>query len=119
MTLTANGGRYTPSGLLVAAAGIVLFVWLVTRVGPGEILTGFRQIGWWLTLILVLGGLRFATRAGAWALSIEPPHRLRVAEAFNAVVCGDALGNVTPLGPIVGEPAKVAYVRGQIGRAHV
>ena len=51
-------------------------------------------------------------RAAAWSLCVEPPHRLPLGEAFAAVVCGDALGNLTPLGPLVGEPAKAAFVRG-------
>ena len=76
--------------------------------------SGFQKIGWGLGWILLLGGLRFAARARAWALCIEPPHALRFVDAFNAVVCGDALGNLTPLGPIVGEPAKIACVRGRV-----
>jgi len=86
----------------------------VWSVGPGAIWTGFKQIGWGLGWILALGGLRFAARAAAWTLCIEPPYALRFADAFNAVVCGDALGNATPLGPIVGEPAKIACVRGRV-----
>jgi hypothetical protein len=101
-------------GLLTAAAGTALFGWLVWSVGPGAIWTGFRQIGWGLVWILVLGGLRFAVRAAAWTLCIEPPHTLRFDAAFNAVVCGDALGNATPLGPFVSEPAKIACVRGRV-----
>ena len=31
-----------------------------------------------------------------------------------AVLCGDALGNATPLGPLVSEPAKVAFVRDRV-----
>jgi hypothetical protein len=38
-------------------------------------------------------------------------------DAFAAVVCGDAIGNLTPLGPLVGEPAKAAFVRGRIALA--
>lgn len=114
MPPTAPRGRFTPTGLLVALAGTALFAWLIWRVGPAEIWSGFRQIGGGLAWIFLLGGLRFAARAAAWALCIEPPHRLRFADAFGAVVCGDALGNVTPLGPIVGEPAKVACVRGRV-----
>jgi len=95
-------------------AGLALFVWLVWSVGPREVVTGFRQIGWWLLAILALGGLRFAVRAWAWTLTIEPPHRLRYADAFIAAVCGDAVGNLTPLGPVVGEPAKAAYVRDRL-----
>jgi hypothetical protein len=100
--------------VLTALAGTGLFAWLIWTVGPAEIWGGFRQIGWNLVWILLLGGLRFAVRAAAWALCIEPPHRLPLSDAFNAVVCGDALGNATPLGPIVGEPAKIACVRHRV-----
>ena len=40
--------------------------------------------------------------------------RLAFRDAFAAVVCGDAIGNITPLGPLVGEPAKAAFVRGRV-----
>jgi hypothetical protein len=102
------------AGLLTAAAGTALFIWLVWTVGPREIWTGFQKIGWGLVWILLLGGLRFAARARAWTLCLEPPHTLPFVDAFSASVSGDALGNVTPLGPIVGEPAKIACVRGRV-----
>jgi hypothetical protein len=114
---TRSTRQITAAGLLTAAAGTALFIWLIWTVGPREIWTGFQKIGWGLLWILVLGGLRFAARARAWALCIEPPHRLRFADAFTAVVCGDALGNLTPLGPLVSEPAKIACVRGRVSVA--
>lgn len=100
--------------MLTTVAGLALFVWLIWYVGPGEIWAGFRQIGWGLILILVIAGLRFAIRAAAWQRCLEPPHRLRFIDAFSAVLSGDALGNITPLGPIVGEPAKAAFVRARV-----
>jgi hypothetical protein len=111
---TAPRRQVTVTGLLTAVGGTALFAWLVWRIGPREIWGGFRQIGWGLVWILILGGLRFAMRAAAWAICLEPPHRLRFADAFTAVVCGDALGNATPLGPLVSEPAKIACVRGRV-----
>ena len=114
MPPTAPRRQITTAGVLTALAGTALFAWLVWKVGPAEIWSGFRQIGWNLGWILALGGLRFAVRAAAWAICIEPPHRLPLADAFNAVVCGDALGNATPLGPLVGEPAKIACVRHRV-----
>lgn len=111
---TRSKRQVTAAGLLTAAAGTVLFVWLVRTVGPGEIWSGFQKIGWGLVGIFALGGLRFAVRAAAWSLCIEPPHRLGFGAAFTAVVCGDTLGNVTPFGPLVSEPAKIAYVRGRV-----
>jgi hypothetical protein len=105
------------AGLLTAVGGIALFIWLVNRYGPREIWTGVEKIGWGFAWILLLGGLRFAARARAWTLCFEPPHTLPFVDAFSASVCGDALGNVTPLGPIVGEPAKIAWVRGRVSVA--
>ena len=97
----------------MALGGAALFVWLVYRVGVGEIWSSFRQIGWGLALIVAIAGMRFAARAQAWRLCIDPPASLRFRDAAAAVVSGDALGNITPLGPIVGEPAKAAFVRGR------
>jgi hypothetical protein len=50
-------------------------------------------------------------------LCLDPPHTLRLRDAFAAVICGDAIGNLTPLGPLVGEPAKAAFVRGRVALA--
>ncbi len=100
------------SGVLIALAGTGLFIALLYRYGADQIWAGFQRIGWGLIWIVLLGGARFAVRAVAWVLCIEPPHKLDLITAFTAVVCGDALGNVTPLGPLVGEPTKIAYVRG-------
>lgn len=109
--------RQTVFGLVTAAIGVAALLWLVRYYGPKEIWQGFRQIGWGLALIVALGGLRFATRAIGWCLCMEPPARLRFGDAFAAVVAGDALGNLTPLGPIVGEPAKAAFVRNRTNLA--
>lgn len=97
----------------MAAAGVALFAWLVYRVGLREIWSSFRQVGWGLIVIVAVAGLRFASRAQAWRMCLEPPASLRFRDAFAAVISGDALGNITPLGPIVGEPAKAAFVRGR------
>jgi hypothetical protein len=100
--------------VIFALVGIVLFAWFVRRVGPGDVWQGLRQIGWGLVAIAAIAGMRFALRALAWRICLEPPHHLPFADAFPAVVSGDAFGNLTPLGPIIGEPAKAAFVRGRL-----
>lgn len=102
---------FTLSSALTVAAGMVILVALVWKTGVNEVLDGMLRVGWAFPVIVALGGLRFLVRAIAWVICIEPPHRLRVHQAFAAVVAGDSLGNATPLGPVVGEPAKVAFVR--------
>jgi hypothetical protein len=106
--------RAAVTGILTSLAGVALFAWLVWRVGPREIWSGLVQIGWGMALLVVLGGLRLGARALAWRLAMEPPHRLRLRDAFSAVVCGDTIGNVITLGPIVSEAAKLAFVRGRV-----
>lgn len=106
--------RATLTGIIAALFGILLFAWYVRHAGAAEIWAKVVQVGWGLVLIIVLGGLRFAARAAAWSACVDPPDRLPFGAAFAGVICGDTLGNLTPLGPIVGEPAKAAYVRGAV-----
>jgi hypothetical protein len=102
------------SSVLVAVAGVALLVWVIARVGPAEIAADVRQVGWGIAAVIAIGGLRFLVRALAWRLCLDDPSSLSIRDAFEAVVCGDAIGNLTPLGPLVGEPAKAAFVRGRV-----
>ena len=110
----ARPRRVTATGFISTLLGIVLFAWFVRRVGPAAIWQDLRQIGWGLIVIAAIAGGRFALRALAWRTCLEPPHSMPFRDAFLAVVSGDAFGNLTPLGPIIGEPAKAAFVRGHV-----
>src|SRR4051794_1017756 len=106
--------RFNVTGLVTAALGLALLAWVVEYVGVAQIAADFRQVGWGLLAIVAIGGARFLMRAIAWRLCLDPPHRLALLDAFSAVICGDTIGNLTPLGPLVGEPAKAAFVRGRV-----
>ena len=105
------------TGVVSAILGLVVLVAVVRQVGLVEIARDIRQVGWGLVLIVAFGGARFLLRAAAWRLCLDPPHTLRLKDAFAAVICGDAIGNLTPFGPLVGEPAKAAFVRGRVALA--
>jgi hypothetical protein len=102
------------TGALTTAAGLALLAWVASRVGVAALARDVRDVGWGLVAIIALGGLRFVLRAWAWQLCLDAPHRLHLRDAVAAVICGDAVGNLTPLGPIVGEPAKAAFVRRRV-----
>ena len=91
--------------------GVALFAWYVRGVGPTEIWSGLRSVGWGFVAIISITGLRFALRASALSRCFEPPQRVPFSTAFTAVLAGDALGNLTPLGLIASEPTKAAFVR--------
>lgn len=107
----APAGHVSVSGAIAALVGIVLFAWFVHQVGPGEIWQGLRSVGWGFVPIIAVTGLRFALRAAAWRLCLEPQYRIPFRTAFAAVLGADAIGNVTPLGLIASEPAKAAFIR--------
>ena len=103
--------RPTPGGVLVAVLGTALFVYAIRRAGVGAVADGVARLGWAFAAVVALGGLRFALRAAAWLRCLESGHRLGLRHLFPAVVAGDALGNLTPLGIVVSEPAKALLLR--------
>lgn len=94
--------------------GLALFAWTLRQTGLETVADGFGRVGLAFVAIVVLAGLRFAVRAWAWVLCTDPPHELRVRDTFPALVSGDALGNLTPLGLFVSEPTKAAFVRDRV-----
>ena len=103
--------RVSPGRAAAAVLGVALFIYYVQRVGVGEIAAGMGRLGWVFLVVVSLGGLRFAVRGMAWRGCLEGAHRLTPGRAFQAVVAGDTLGNLTPLGLLVSEPAKALFVR--------
>ena len=97
--------------LLALLAGLALFVYAVREAGAAEIAGGVARVGWGLLPVLLLGGLRFVLRALSWRLCMPATVRMPFARVFSAFLAGDAVGNVTPLGPVVSEPAKVFLTR--------
>jgi hypothetical protein len=92
--------------------GLALFAVAVDRVGVQSILDGARRGGWpGAVTIFALAGLRFALRAESWRLCMRRDRRLSLPRTFAAFLSGDALGNVTPLGMLASEPAKVYLSR--------
>ncbi|MBI4266621.1 MAG: flippase-like domain-containing protein, partial [Acidobacteria bacterium] len=96
---------------LGALGGAVLLVVAVRRAGVADILEGMQRVGWGLSAILALAGLRFLIRAECWRLCMPPEATISRRQALEAFLAGDAVGSVTPLGPLASEPAKVFLTR--------
>jgi len=116
-SLTIRESRLT--WVLATVGGIVLFVYFVERVGIEEIATSVRRVGWVFLLVLLLSGLRFLARSAAWLRCIPSGHNLTLRHIFPAVLAGDAVGNLTPLSVLVGEPVKALYLRHRIGLSRI
>ncbi|HYW70860.1 MAG TPA: lysylphosphatidylglycerol synthase domain-containing protein [Pyrinomonadaceae bacterium] len=106
---------FTPVGLLLTAAGIVLFVYFVNRAGLGEIYGGIKRLGTGFLLVIAISGARHIVRSAAWCLCMEPPHRLKFSDALRARLMGDAIGNILPIGSFaLAEPSKPILIRDRV-----
>jgi hypothetical protein len=101
------------AGLLAAAFGAGLFVYIVNHTRPEPIVAGLRSVGWGFLAVILLSGARVLARATAWRLCTEGDE-LRVRDTFPAFLTGEALGNLTPLGLFVSEPTKAVFVRHRV-----
>jgi hypothetical protein len=110
----ARRPRVSPLGAAGAIAGVALFAYTIHRTGAAPIVEGVRRVGAGLVVIFALAGMRFAARAWAWTLCDDTDAGLRFRDTFPALVTGDALGNLTPLGLFVSEPLKAAFVRHRV-----
>ena len=106
--------RLSPLGTAAAVVGLALFAWTIREAGFGAVVDGVGRVGWGFLPIVALAGLRFLVRAWAWTLCSDAMPPLRIRDTFPAMVAGDTLGNLTPLGLILSEPAKAAFVRPRV-----
>ncbi|HVB38228.1 MAG TPA: lysylphosphatidylglycerol synthase domain-containing protein [Vicinamibacterales bacterium] len=113
-TATRSSRNFTPAGILAGLVGLALFVWAVRDAGVQHVLDGLRRVGWGFLLILVVSSIRPLVRTIAWRLCLESSERLPLGEAFTASVTGTALGDLTPLGLLLSEPAKAMLVRDRL-----
>lgn len=107
--------RFKPAGIVFALLGLLLFAYVVRRVGTGLIVDNLKKLGAGFLLVLLLSFMRLVVRALAWTRCFEAPHKLRFRDALAARIMGDALGNLVPFGTmIIGEPAKAVLVRRRV-----
>ena len=106
-----DGGRRRIVTALCTVGGAGLFAYVVRRAGIAEVLDGVQRVGWGLTAILALQGLRFFLRTQCWRLCMPQSAHLSFRRALGAFLAGDAIGSVTPLGLLASEPTKVFLTR--------
>ncbi len=103
-----------PAGFVAGLVGLALFVWAIRDAGLQHVLGGLRRVGWGFLLVLLVSSVRPLVRTIAWRLCLESPDRLPLGDAFTASVTGTALGDLTPLGLLLSEPAKAMLVRNRL-----
>jgi hypothetical protein len=112
---TKNLKRLKIFGAVLTVLGIVLFGYFVYSVGVWEILFGIGRIGFdGFALILLIYFLRIACRATAWRLSVSEPYKLNFSDTLPAVIIGEALSSLIPLGILISGTSKAVAVRNRV-----
>jgi hypothetical protein len=96
---------------LASIASIVLFIYVLQQTGPRAVLDKIRLVGWDFLVLMLLSGVRHVLRAVAWSYCVQTDGpRPGPLSLLGPRLMGDALNDLTPAGPLLGEPAKVAIV---------
>jgi glycosyltransferase 2 family protein len=94
---------------LIGYAGVGLFIYLIVRTGPKEILRAIGRLS--LVEVAILMGLRFLywlIRAVNWrALLVSSGERVPFREILGARIAGYAVSYLTPAGNIGGETVRI------------
>jgi hypothetical protein len=107
--------RLKIAAALLTCAGIGLFIYFVYTVGVGEILEGIGRIGFaGFAVVIGIYFVRIVVRAVAWNLSVHEPYSLGLRDTVPAVIIGEALSSVIPLGIVVSGTAKAVAVRRRV-----
>jgi hypothetical protein len=96
---------------LASIASIALFVYVLQRSGPGAVLDKIRLLGWGFIALILLSGVRHVLRAVAWSYCVQTDGpRPTPLTLLGPRLMGEALDDLTPAGPLLGESAKVVVV---------
>ena len=102
-------------GLFLTLIGIGLFSYFVYSVGVNEIAGNVQRFGIaGFAIILATYFARICMRGAAWKLSVYAPYSLRLKDTIPAVIIGEAMSSMLPLGILVSGTAKAVAVRKQV-----
>lgn len=114
-TKRKNIRRLKALGIVFTIFGVTLFIYFVYSVGITEIFAGIASIGFGgFAIILFIYFLRICVRATSWRLSVSKPHKLKFRDTLPAVIIGEALSSMIPLGILMSGTAKAVAVRKKI-----
>ena len=107
--------RLKIAGIVLTVGGLFLFAYFVYSTGVHEIwhnVSRFGAVGF--AAILGIYFLRISARAAAWKLSVYEPYSLRFKDTLPAVIIGEAMSSMIPLGILISGTTKAVAVRKQI-----
>ena len=98
--------------IALTSGGVAVFVYFIYAVGIHEIIEGVGKIGLaGFGAVIFIYFMRIVMRAWAWQLSVYEPYTLTLRDTIPAVIIGESLSAVIPLGILISGTTKAVAVR--------
>ena len=112
---TKHANRLKVLGTVLTFGGLLLFAYFVYSTGVHEIASNIANFGWvGFGVILLIYAARIVMRGLAWKLSVYEPYHLRLQDTVPAVIIGEAMSSMIPLGILISGTAKAVAVRKKV-----
>ena len=112
---TKHLNRLKVLGALLTLGGIGLFSYFIYSVGVTEILKNIEKFGIvGFAVILLIYFIRIVMRASAWKLSVYEPYSLTLGDTIPAVIIGEAMSTMLPIGILISGTSKAIAVRQRV-----
>lgn len=112
---TKHANRLKVLGTILTFCGLLLFAYFVYSTGVHEISANIAHFGWvGFGVILAIYAGRIMMRGLAWKLSVYEPYHLGLKDTVPAVIIGEAMSSMIPLGILISGTAKAVAVRKQV-----
>lgn len=100
--------------ILLLALGSLLFIGLVWRVGPDQLIEGMRKLGVGFLAVIALGGVGHMVKTLAWRFTLKPEQRPRFLQMVGVRLAGEAVAQLSFGGQVFGETTRALLLK----RAH-
>jgi phosphatidylglycerophosphate synthase len=108
-----------PLRILGVILGILLFIYLIHRAGPAELLASMVALGWGLALIIAWGGVAHILKTWAWRLTLlDAKHQVSFARMLGLRLSSEAVGQFGGLAQLFGDGLRVSLLGPAISLSH-
>ncbi|MCU1301298.1 MAG: hypothetical protein JWQ87_1582 [Candidatus Sulfotelmatobacter sp.] len=97
--------------MLGAILGILLFIHLIHRAGPANLLSRIVALGWGLALVIVWGGVAHILKTWAWRLTLlDGKYQVSFARMLGLRLSSEAVGQFGGIAQLFGEGLRVSLL---------
>ena len=105
--------------IVAGLAGIALFVFLIGRAGPAQLLHNAKRVGWGVLLVIGVAGFAHLVKAFAWKLTLRSEaKKTSFWRILGLRLASEAIGQFGFVGLVFGESTRAALLGPQVSMAN-